>query len=167
MLFYVAGFWLFLILLTMLAWLGRDRRLAWPAALAEPETGVATLLAAAAVLTVFVRPAFAIRFKGLDPGLVAIDVSLFVGLAVYGVRSGRWWVLCAAALQLLSTTAHVARVTTPGMWRLGYQVMEEASSYPTLMLLGWGIWSRHLSARRSRRSRTFSTDPGRTGSPLR
>lgn len=152
MLFYVAGFWLLLILLTTLAWLDRDRSDPWWCALGQPETGVATLLACAAVLTVVVRPAFATRFSDLAVGLATIDFALFVGLAVQAARSGRWWVMCAAALQLISATAHIARLSRPGMWRLGYQVMEEASSYPTLLLLAWAIWSHHRRATSAGRS---------------
>ncbi|WP_380782956.1 hypothetical protein [Sphingomonas sp. R86520] len=164
---YITGFWILLLTLTAIAWLGRPRSTTVATALREPETGVATLLLAAAVLTVLLRPSVATRFVGIDPSMVLIDAGLFVGLASYGVRSGRWWVLCAAALQLISTTAHLARVFTPDMWRLGYQVMEEASSYPTLMLLAWGVWSRHRRARSARRSSSFSVMPGRDASPRR
>ncbi|MEG3159343.1 hypothetical protein U1763_02400 [Sphingomonas sp. LB2R24] len=165
MLIYVTGFWLLLFVLTAIAWWGRDRNASWRATLSQPEIGVATLLMAAALLTVAMRPSFATRFAGLDIGMLTIDVALFGGLAAYGARTGRWWVLAAAALQLVSATAHVTRMVTPGMWRLGYQVMEEASSYPTLMLLGWGLWSRHRIARNVERSRTFSIaqDRGRAG----
>lgn len=161
MLIYVAGFWLLLTVLTALAWLGRDTAAHWTAAFREPETGVATLLMAAAVLTVVLRPAYATRFNGLDVSMLGVDLGLAIGLATYGVRSGKWWVLSAAALQLISTTAHLTRALTPGMWRLGYQVMEEASSYPTLLLLAWGVWSRHRSRRSGRRSRSFSATPDR------
>lgn len=153
MILYVAGFWLLLFALTVFAWSGRTNKPSSWSAIGEPEVGVASLLLAAAVLTVALRPAFGMRFNGVDLKMVVIDACLFVGLAAYGARSGRCWILCAAALQLLSTTAHFARATTPGMWRLGYQVMEEASSYPTLLLLAWGIWSRHRDASRSGRSR--------------
>ncbi len=153
---YVTGFWLLLCVLTALAWSGREVRSQWWEALSEPEVGVATLMMVAAILTVVIRPSFVSRFSSIELAMFAIDVGLFVGLAIYGARSGRWWILAASALQLISTTAHVTRAVTPGMWRLGYQVMEEASSYPTLLLLAWGVWSRHRSAKSARRSSTFS-----------
>ncbi|MEG8016042.1 hypothetical protein [Sphingomonas sp. 22R3R2A-7] len=153
---YVTGFWLLLCVLTALAWSGREVRSQWWEALSEPEVGVATLMMVAAILTVVIRPSFVSRFSSIELAMFAIDVGLFVGLAIYAARSGRWWILAASALQLISTTAHVTRAVTPGMWRLGYQVMEEASSYPTLLLLAWGVWSRHRSAKSARRSSTFS-----------
>jgi len=144
-----------LIVLTVVAWVGRGN-VGFLKSLAEPEVGVATLLMSAAILTVALRPSVATRFQELDVKMLAIDAGLFFGLATYSARSGNLWVICAAALQLISTTAHLARVTTPGMWRLGYQVMEEASSYPTLVLLAWGLWSRHLGARKAALSNSFS-----------
>lgn len=163
MLIYVTVFWLTLTVLTVLAWSWRDAGSRWWTALYQPEVGVATLLMTAALLTVGARPSFATRFAGLDLGMLTIDAGLFVGLATYGVRSGRWWVMAAAAFQLISATAHVARIVTPGMWRLGYQVMEEASSYPTLFLLAWGVWSHHRGAKKYAPSRTFSIARVRTG----
>jgi hypothetical protein len=154
---YVAGFWLLLLALFVLAWSGRRRSAGLWTDIREPETGMATLLLGAAVLTVLLRPSPATRFIDLEWAMLLVDAGLFVGLAALGVRSGRWWVLCAAALQAISATAHVARLVTPGMFRLGYQVMEEASSYPTLLLLAWGLWSRRRLARTAARSRSFSS----------
>jgi len=154
MIIYVAGFWILLLVLTALAWIGRDRKNTVWGAMSEPEVGVATLLVVAAISTVVLRAPYATRFNGLDGAMLSIDVGLVVGLTFYGLKSGRWWTLSAAALQLVSATAHLAKATTPGMWRLGYQVMEEASSYPTLLLLAWGVWSRRRGARSAMRSRS-------------
>jgi hypothetical protein len=148
---YVASFWVLLIALSLLAWLWRDRSLTGAGLFSQPELAVAALCWAAALVTIACKPSTAIRFSYLEPALLLIDLGFFLGLAIIGVRSGKGWVLCAAALQLLSTGAHVARLTTPGMWRLGYQVMEEASSYPVLLLLGVGIWRRRLALKRGAR----------------
>lgn len=153
---YVTGFWSILLLLDILAVLGCDRTSPRWAAIKQPELGVAVLLSSAALLTVLLRPAVTFRFVDLELAMLAIDFGLFVGLAAFAVRSGKGWILCAAALQLISATAHVARLMTPGMWRLGYQVMEESSSYPTLMLLAWGIWIHHRRAKTAVRSKTYS-----------
>lgn len=157
---YVAGFWILLIILSAVAWLGREKTETVWSVLLQPEVGVAALLVSAAVLTVVSRPAVTTRFDALQPEMLAIDAGLFVGLAAFAVSSGRAWATTAAALQLLSATAHVARLSTPGMWRLGYQVMEEASSYPTLLLLAWGLWNRHRRMRIAGRSKNYSPDPG-------
>jgi hypothetical protein len=153
---YVAGFWALLIVLSILAWLERDRTSKGASCFRSPELSVVALCWIAAVLTIVFRLSVDDRFSYFDHSLLVIDLSLFAGFATVGVRSGKGWVLCAAALQLLSTAAHVTRLTTPGMWRLGYQVMEEASSYPVLALLGYGIWHRHRIARSAWRSRNSS-----------
>nr|WP_253072743.1 hypothetical protein [Sphingomonas sp. H160509] len=156
---YVMSFWAILIVLSVLAWRGRGRALGIVGYLRQPELAVAALCWTAALATVVLGSSSATRFYSLERSLLVIDCGLLAGLAIIGVRSGKGWVLCAAALHLLSTTAHVARLTTPGMWRLGYQVMEEASSYPVLLLLALGIWSRHRAVRSAGRSRNSSKDP--------
>lgn len=143
--FYVTSFWVILTGLSLLAWRGRDRSPALKGALRQPTLAVAALYWGAALLTVACKPSPPNRFFYLEPMLLLIDWGLFIGLALIGMRSGKGWVLCAAALQLISSAAHVARLTTPGMWRLGYQVMEEASSYPLLGLLATGVWSRRIA----------------------
>jgi hypothetical protein len=151
--FYIAGFWLILMTLTALAWTWRDVDERGRTRPAQPELSVVTLLWAAAVLTVVLRPSLATRFHDVERAMLIIDFGLFAGLAWIGARQGKGWILCAAALQLISASAHVARLVTPGMWRLGYQVMEEASSYPLLMALAWGIIGRRSAGRRDRSSR--------------
>lgn len=157
---YTFGFWPILLSLVALAWASRTDRTTWWGALGQPEIGVAMLLLSAATLTALLRPAVGIRFVGLETTMLAIDLALFLALSFLGVSSGKWWVLCAAALQLISTTAHLARLTTPGMWRLGYQVMEEASSYPTLALLACGIWLRFRQKKTDAQSLGCSSSQG-------
>jgi len=148
---YVASFWAILLALSLLAWLWRDRSLKPAETLVQPELAVVSLCWTAAIVTLVCKPPSAVRFFDLEPALLLVDIGLLVSLTIIGVRSGKGWVLCAAALQLLSTSAHVARLTTPGMWRLGYQVMEEASSYPILLLLAVGIWNRRRALKRGAR----------------
>lgn len=156
---YIAGFWVLLTGLSALAWARRDRQSGGRTAPRQPELLVAAMFWIAGLLSAALRPSLSSRFAFYEPALLVIDFGLFAGLAWVGARSGKWWVLCTAALQLLSASAHIALLVTPSMWRLGYQVMEEASSYPLLVLLGYGIISRHLSRKSDARSRTYSSDP--------
>ena len=144
---YIATFWLLLVVLTASAWWARDRPTVRPMVVLQPQLPVTVMFWTAAILTILLRPSPDARFIHTEHALLLIDFGLFGGLLWAGVRSGRGWVFCAAALQLISATAHLARLVTPGMFRLGYQVMEEASSYPTLALLAYGI-VRHVAARR-------------------
>jgi hypothetical protein len=161
---YVAVFWAFLVILSVLAWFGRDSVRKTISAFSQPELAVTVLCWIAALMTMALRPSSATRFYNLECSVLVIDCGLFAGFTIIGARSGKGWVLCAAALQLLSTTAHVARLTTPFMWRLGYQVMEEASSYPVLLLLAYGIWKHRRASRTDGRSRTLSGGPHRESS---
>lgn len=148
---YVGLFWMLLAILTAMAWAWSDPVTPrWRAAL-QPEVAVAGLYWLAAAGSTLI-PIGATLFARLEASILVIDVLLFAGLLVVALKFRKWWVTWAAALQLLASTAHVARLVTPSMWRLGYQVMEEASSYPALILLGIGIVQHRLQQRRNRLS---------------
>ncbi|MBB3877022.1 MAG: hypothetical protein GY736_08950 [Sphingomonas sp.] len=154
---YITSFWLILVTLSAAALVLRDRPTIRPISVTQPQLPVVAMFWTAAVLTVLLRPSVDQRFMYTEHALLLIDFGLFGGLAWVAVRSGKGWVLCTAALQLVSATAHLARLVTPNMFRLGYQVMEEASSYPTLVLLAWGLIGHARSRRRSERSRDLSS----------
>lgn len=154
---YIASFWLMLVVLSAAAVILRDRPSVRPLVVTQPQLPVVAMFWTAAVLTILLRPSLDRRFMYIEHALLLIDFGLFAGLAWAGVRSGKGWVLCTAALQLVSATAHVARIVTPNMFRLGYQVMEEASSYPTLLLLAFGILDHARRRRRSGRSDDWSS----------
>ena len=125
---YFAGFWVLLPLTFMAAlrWGG------WP------ERTVATMYVIAALCTLLVLTA-PDRFNRIEPALMAADIILLIGLAFVAVRSDHWWPACATALQFLSVLAHLGKALNPNLLRLGYQLMEQASSYPTLIVLTFGI----------------------------
>lgn len=107
-----------------------------------PEKAVAALYLTAAVATVIARPAFELRYGGMETYVFVVDLTLFLGLTLVAVRCGLWWTICASALQCLTVLAHVGKALNPGLLRLGYQLMATWSAYPAVLLLCAGIWSR-------------------------
>lgn len=139
MLLYVGLFWIFLCMLVPAAfrWGG------WP------ERVAAMLYLGAALLSVLLRPALGVKFHVLDWSLVAIDVSLLAGLLAIALWADRWWPIAATALQAVATLAHVAKTINPGIYALGYQLMEESSAYPTLIILALAIFRARQRYRRA------------------
>lgn len=121
-----------------------------------PERTTAALYVAAAALTSLVRPSFSLRYAHVELSVLAVDLSLLVGLTLVAVRCGQWWILCAAALQFLTVLSHVAKTLNPDLWRLGYQIMATWSALPALLLLGAGIAARAAS----RPPKSSGTSPG-------
>ena len=73
----------------------------------------------------------------------AVDMSLCAGLIWLGLEAGRRWLMLSAALQALTCLAHLGKLIEPRTFMLGYQLMAEASGYPTLALLAIGIWTQY------------------------
>ena len=119
-----------LLLLAFCAW----RRGQWPERMATMS------FAAAWLATLLVKPAIQVRFFYVEAGVLLVDGALLIVLGWLAVRSGRGWLIWATAFQLLSTTAHLARAMDSSFSALGYLIMEGASSYPTLIALGVGLW---------------------------
>ncbi len=135
---FLAFFWLVLLLLA-----GASARWGGPS-----ERLVALMYVVAAVLTAATRSAFELRYQKVELTVFATDVLLFGGLAMVAVRTGRWWVICAAALQCLAMLSHLGKLLNPTLWRLGYQLMATWSAWPAVALLGVGIWTHAKSVTR-------------------
>ncbi|HEX4693585.1 hypothetical protein [Sphingomonas sp.] len=130
MIWYIGIFWILLIALFIAA----QRWGRWP------EKAASACYLAAATLSVALRPELGIKFHALDWSLVAIDTGLLCALLVIALRADRWWPMLATALQAVATLSHFAKIVDPTIYGLGYQLMEESSAYPTLLVLAWAIF---------------------------
>lgn len=114
------------------------------------ERSVAGCYMAAAVLSVMLGSREAAGWSGFQSGLLLVDAALLCALGWFAVRTGKTWIVVSAALHLLSTLAHFASWAGAAFWKLGYALMEGASSYPSVILLGFAIWRHHIEhARRT------------------
>lgn len=155
MLLYVGAFWVLLLLSVVAAalWGGRDERV------------VAALYLAAAVASLVVFATASRLYDALDPLLIAIDVGLLVALLAVALTSSKRWPMLAGAFQAIATLGHVAPLLNPRVWRLGYQLMEQSSAYPAVLLLMFGIWQHARRTRASSGSSVASMEPGQHNSP--
>lgn len=115
------------------------------------ERGLATGYLAAAVASIALGSRGAGSWQALEYGSLAIDGVLLCALVGFAMRTGRSWIVMSAAFQLISTLAHFAKWTGADMRTLGYSLMEGASSYPTVLLLMWGVWEHRRARRNSQR----------------
>jgi hypothetical protein len=141
---YVYSFWLLLPLLCLAAlrWGG------WP------ERIVAFLFLAAAAGSILLKSSVTGGYRTIEIGVLAVDLALLAGLVWVMVQADRRWLIWVVALQVISTTGHLARLVTPDLSRMAYSLMVGASSYPALLLLGLGI-AGHWRATRRRAASAF------------
>lgn len=86
-------------------------------------------------------------FAGFEPFVAMIDFALAIGLVLLAVRDPRTWILCAAALQLVVSFAHIGKLLDPSMSRLAYAILMGSGGYPSQILLSIGIALHGMRAR--------------------
>ena len=100
------------------------------------------------------------RFDVLNPLAFAQDLIGFAGFVWIELRARRYWPLLAAALQLLSLSAHFARVVQVAIDPRVYAVMKSLPTFLVFVLLAVGTASYRSRLRRTMRSGPFRVSPG-------
>jgi len=106
----------------------------------RPERAAAFLFALAAVLTPAVATDFDHRWNTAEIGPLVVDAVLVLCLLALAGRAGRRWLIWSAAVQTISTIAHVARFLDDGFDRYAYSLMAGASAPVTQVMLMWAMW---------------------------
>lgn len=113
-----------------------------------PERVVATLYAAAWLITLVVDPADGARWWSIEVQFVVIDIVLLIALVLVALRANRYWPMWAASLQIMILLAHVAKGLNPNLFRFVYMVM--TTSWPVFQLLLLIVGTLAVWRRRSR-----------------
>jgi hypothetical protein len=101
------------------------------------------------------------RFGSLEVGILVVDIAALAAFVVLALRANRFWPLWVAALQLLATAGHLAKLLEPNMIRWAYAFLLGAGSYPTLLLFALGTF------RHQQRLKKFGVDRSWSSSWLR
>ena len=114
------------------------------------ERAVAIIYAIGVIISPLVaRPEAQLLFNGVERGLLAVDCTLFVAIAIVALRSNKFWPLWATWLLGIVLIAHLAPLLGTSISRLVYAQAEKLWSYPLLILLGAATW-RHRQQLASR-----------------
>jgi hypothetical protein len=97
------------------------------------------------------------RFASLEVGILIVDFAAFVAFVVLALRADRFWPLWVAALQLLASAGHVAKLVDPDMNRWAYAFLLAAGSYPTLLLIALGTWRHQQRLKKFGADRSWSS----------
>lgn len=124
------------------------------------ERTAAALYVVAAVATALLREHGPTRYDDVAITSFVIDMALLAGLLVIVVKVDRWWPIVSAALQLLTVSGHVAKLTDTALPPMAYFMTQVASSFPSLALLAVGVWTH-------RRARNTSAGSWRRAAPPR
>lgn len=124
------------------------------------ERIAAAMLVGFFLFRLILRPLIPASFEEIDPLAFAQDLIGFAGFVWIGLKARRYWPLLAAALQLLSLSAHFARVVQVAIDPRVYAVMKSLPTFLVFVLLAVGTASYRSRLRRTMRSGPFRVSPG-------
>jgi hypothetical protein len=110
----------------------------------RPEQIYSILLIAGSFATRFTQSS---NLANPQYGILAVDVCFFAAVVILALKCDRWWVLFAAAFQLVDLTTHAARIVDPSLHGLAYLRGLAIWGYLSLAALVVGVW---LHARQTR-----------------
>lgn len=103
------------------------------------ERSVAALFTLATVATIGVRTPWAIRYSGVETGVLVVDMVLLVCLMIVVAKSVRCWPIFATAFHATALLAHLAKAVNPNFWRFAYDLMAGMGGYPAVVALAVGV----------------------------
>lgn len=90
----------------------------------------------------------AVRYTGVETGLVIIDLALLAAFVRIALGSQRFWPLWVAGLQLTNSMAHLLKAIELELMPRAYAAAAMFWSYPILIIIIIGTWRTHRYYRR-------------------
>ena len=101
----------------------------------ETEKLGAAIMVAGSVLTALM----ATGWRGVNIGVLVVDVAVLVALVVLMLRTDKYWLLWVTAFQVICVLTHFARLINPAILSRAYSIGEGFWAYPMLMALSLGV----------------------------
>ncbi|MGX7924941.1 hypothetical protein ACWPMX_00020 [Tsuneonella sp. HG094] len=127
------------------------------------ERSAVILLIAFFLFRAVLKPLTIPQFDSVDPVALSQDLIGFVGFVWIGLSARRYWPLAAAALQLLSLSAHFARGVEDSVSGPTYAAMKAVPTLLVFILLAIG--TRNYQ-RRKARAMLQASSPTSTSAPV-
>jgi hypothetical protein len=121
------------------------------------ERMVAAVCLMASLATKLVISPLTQRYKGVETGLLVIDLLVLSAFLFVALRSTRFWPLWVAGLQLTTSTSHVLKSVEIDLMPQAYAAAAIFWSYPILLILAIGTWR---GCRREREEKLSAPHPG-------
>lgn len=107
------------------------------------ERQVCIILVVGVLATHFVISPVTHRFKGLETGVMYVDIAVFGGFLWVALRSERFWPLWIAGLQLTTVLGHLLKALETHLISWAYGAALAFWSYPIVLILAVGTWRSH------------------------
>ena len=107
----------------------------------RPERIGAAVALAASILSVAATTEFAARFKGVEAGILAVDVAVLCAFLALAVKTDRFWPLWATAFHTVAVATHIAIAADPTTVPRAYALAQGFWAYPVILSFAVGTWN--------------------------
>jgi len=116
---------------------------------ADERIVAATCLAGTLATMLTVSP-LGQRYRGIEEGMVLVDLAVLAGFIAVALRSRRFWPLWVAGLQLTTSFGHLLKGVNHDLLPQAYGAALQFWSYPILIILAVGTYRAHQRMDRDR-----------------
>lgn len=104
----------------------------------------ARVIGAVCIVANFASYALVSHYRGVETGVLAVDVVTFLAFTTVAMMSDRFWPLWVSGLQLTGVLGHLLKGVQSDLLPTAYAAALHFWSYPILIILAVGVWrSRH------------------------
>lgn len=114
------------------------------------ERIVALVSILATIASRFALSPLSVRYRGVETGVLVVDLLVLATFVLVALRSPRFWPLWAAGLQLTSSAAHLMKAIDEHLLPIAYGTAVAMWSYPILIILAVATWRTRRPVRESR-----------------
>ena len=100
----------------------------------------ARIVGAACIAASIASVALSTHYRGVEFGVLAIDLLVFAIFTLVALRSDRFWPLWISGLQLTATLGHALKAIEFDLVPIAYAVSLRFWAYPILIILAVGTW---------------------------
>ena len=137
----------------------------WYAALkgGPPEKVGIGILSLGSILSIAAVSTSPVRFGAVEVGVLVVDIATCAGFLVLALLAERFWPLCVAALQVIGTAAHAAKILDPTVIPSAYAFVLSLWGYLMLLLIAFGTWNHQRRLARFGVDKSWSSSSGPSG----
>ena len=112
----------------------------------RPEKAGVGIIAVGSILSVIATSDLGARFRTVEWGILAIDVTILVAFLALALRTDRFWPLWAAGFHAIGVATHVATMVDPDVVSRAYAYAQGFWAYPMLIAAAIGTRNHHRAA---------------------
>jgi hypothetical protein len=130
-----------------------------------PERAGMAIYAAGSVATYILVITSPIHYRGVEVGVLTVDLLVFLGFILVALRAERYWPLWVSALVGVGVLGHLAMLLHPRVIPSAYAAVLSMWSYPILLVIAAGTAAHRRRLKRNGADPSWTRSSGPAGPP--